>query len=256
MRKQGGSPQKRIDPVVTTGVRDRKQKLEGGNLTRGKTSDVELDFIYRRYLPAGLVLRCNTLPLLDHKKVCQIKTKLLSQGLLFFPLFIKHHWIAGILRHDHQAGFTLTTHDSAPSHYVYLELEDYFAQFSPELKLLRGECTRQKRGSEDCGIHMTAIFFATYLKVPIKRGDTLGARLRPFLSRVAKKPLDVPTFLKEMGTILSNFTYEGGETRRAPIPDEPPTRRTRRESNAPQNHSENNANRSAYNVNNKIQRTI
>lgn len=43
----------------------------------------------------------------------------IKRGILFFLLFIRHHWIAGVVRYDNERGFTLTIHDSAPSYYVY-----------------------------------------------------------------------------------------------------------------------------------------
>lgn len=227
--------------------------MEGGNLLRGKTSDVELDSIYRHYLPPGLVLRCNTLPLLDHKKVGHIKQRLQSQGILYFPLFIKQHWIAGILRYNNQEGFTLTTHDSAPSHYVYLELEDRLAQFWPDLHIVQGKCTRQKRGSEDCGIHMTAIFFSTYLNEPIIGGDTIASRLRPFLAQASRIQIERDTFLKDIRKILKNSTYEGGAPTN-PTLNERPRRRQRTEPRLHDNAD--NENSLGYSIDNKIHNTM
>lgn len=44
------------------------------------------------------------------------------------------------------------------------------------ISLYFSPCAHQDRYSEDCGIHMTAIFFATYLRINIANGETVAAR--------------------------------------------------------------------------------
>lgn len=43
------------------------EELRGEDLSEGKTPNAELDNIYRRFLPKGLVLRCDTFPKIDEE---------------------------------------------------------------------------------------------------------------------------------------------------------------------------------------------
>jgi len=190
--------------------------VEGGDFALGKTSNIELDEIYQAYLPGGCVLPCDTLPKLSPRKVEEIKNLTKKLGLVYFPLFIRQHWIAGLLRYDEvENEFSLTIHDSAPSIYVHQDLGKIFQEAWPDLVLLEGWCAQQKRGSEDCGIFMTAIFFANHTKTRLKNGHNLPARLRPFLASWKKNNLPKGEFIRRMVSLLKGkelqVTLAGGE---------------------------------------------
>jgi len=179
--------------------------LEGGNFTVGKTSNVELDDIYQRYLPEGMALPCDTLPNLSPQKVEYIRNLVMKRRMIFFPLFTRQHWIAGVLRYDQLCNrFSLTIHDSAPSVYVHQDLERIFREAWPELVLQEGWCIRQQRGSEDCGIFMTAIFFSLHTRTRISNGKTLPLSLRPFLASLRTHKLQKGVFMRQMVAPLRN----------------------------------------------------
>lgn len=106
----------------------------------------------------------------------------------------------------------------------------------PDLELVEGPCAHQIRGSDDCGIHMTAIFFAVHLRAIIRNTSTLGIRLRPFLARVKETGLDKRIFLTQIGKILSDEqgdSFEGGapppkKRGRPPKPKTPERKNTAR----------------------------
>lgn len=195
----------------------------------GKTSDLELDKIYQTYLPNGRVLRCNFLPTLTLEKVQWLRETLMATRQLYAPLFLRHHWIAGILTWDEHEGYVLSVYDSAPSFLVYKDLMAKLRDLWPELCVVTGECVQQERGSEDCGIHMTAVFFSAETQTPIEYGETLGRRLRPFLVRAVVENMDRSCFLQSMCDILSGgygicFLGGGKKTRRSALAYKPATR--------------------------------
>lgn len=188
-------------------------------MAAGKTSNLELDAIYSRYLPKGSVLRCDTFPNLTEQLAEELQQRLLKRGMLYFPIFLRHHWIAGILRFDKTQGFTLTTHDSAPSACVHRDLMRKLKGVWPQLTLLNGRCNRQERGSEDCGIHMTAVFFSIHTNTELPICDTLGKRLRKFLTTALRLNFPRGDFIHGVVEILNNTSYEmplegGGEKRK------------------------------------------
>lgn len=160
------------------------------------------------------MLPCDTLPNLSPQMVKNIQNRLREKRLIYFPLFTRQHWIAGILRYENSE-FSLTIHDSAPSVYVHRDLEKIFQEAWPELVLVEGSCIQQHRGSEDCGIFMTAIFFATHTKTRILCGKDLPRRLRPFLAALTKEKLPRGRFMRKMVAILQNkvaiIPFTGGE---------------------------------------------
>lgn len=153
--------------------------LWGGDLQSGKTSNVELDkicsYLRDRCLP------CDTARHLSEGRIKRMEQMTLEKGVLYFPIFVRHHWIAGILRSEGGGHFTLTTMDSAPSPCVYADLRRVFGRLWPALTLIRGHSARQRRDSEDCGIYMVANLFAHHFGVAIGDPDTIPQRLRPFL---------------------------------------------------------------------------
>lgn len=78
--------------------------LEGGDFTKAKTSNTELDGIFENYLLTGMVLPYDSLPRLTRAKTKALETKLVKGRLasgsryIIFPLFIRNHWTTGVLR--------------------------------------------------------------------------------------------------------------------------------------------------------------
>ncbi|ORC91165.1 TATE DNA Transposon [Trypanosoma theileri] len=125
---------------------------------------------------------------------------------LFFPIFIRHHWIAGIFSVTKGKKPCLTIYDSAPSPIVQRDLVQAIRSWWPQIELYEGKWVRQERYSEDCGIFVTARFFATFLQLPIRHPKTLPKRLRPYLQEVTDSATKLPKkqFLTTMGRILLN----------------------------------------------------
>jgi len=143
-----------------------EDELWGGDFQHGKTSNVDLDVLFQRYLPQGLTLPCHTLPFIDRSKAEEITAKVMREGRIFFPLFIRHHWIAGVLEFSDGA-LTLKTYDSAPSYVVQCDLRTRLQTVFPDLKFRRGVAAVQALNSNDCGLHMISHFFSKYLGIPI-----------------------------------------------------------------------------------------
>ncbi|ORC90006.1 TATE DNA Transposon, partial [Trypanosoma theileri] len=162
--------------------------LEGGDFASGKTSNLELDGIFTKYLPKHSVLPCDTLPRMTPQRATEIERLFQERGrqYLFFPIFIRHHWIAGIFSVAKNKKIILTIYDSAPSPMVQRDLIRAIRSWWPQIEIYNGEWVRQERFSEDCGIFVTAKFFATFLGVQLQNPQTLPNRLRPYLQEVAK----------------------------------------------------------------------
>eukprot|EP00796_Vickermania_ingenoplastis_P009503 gene9503-6672_t len=64
-----------------------------------------------------------------------------NRGFLYFPLFLRSHWIAGILVHHTDDSYTRTIDNSAPLIYVHRDIIDKFKKVEKDLKLLQRECT-------------------------------------------------------------------------------------------------------------------
>lgn len=202
-------------------------KFSGGDIAEGKTSNMELDDIYRRYLPPGVTLPCDTMPHFSAARARELGINIKSgkqpttdSGHVFFPLFIRQHWIAGVLslQPAPSNNIVLTLHDSAPSHAVHYDVTRLFSEFWPELVIRTGSCPHQRRGSEDCGLFMTAIFFSKFLNVPIIHGNSLGKRLRFFLCELEREDLSVPKFRDKMSDALTNRDFSSTAQRRQPRP--------------------------------------
>lgn len=156
-------------------------------MAAGKTSNLDsmpfTPVTYRMDPSYGVsVLWCDTFPNLTPSLAEELQQRVAARGMLFSPIFLRHHWIAGILRYDKLHGFTLTTHDSAPSACTHRDLIREMKDVWPQLTLRNGPCNRQERGSEDCGIRMTAVFFSILTNTDLPICDTLGSRLRQFLT--------------------------------------------------------------------------
>lgn len=173
--------------------------LWGGDLIEGKTSNRELDAILLRCLPQGMALPCDTMPNLDAQRVEQIKRAVRRHGIIYFPLFIRYHWIAGIVQwRQREDKYEITIYDSAPSDPVQRDLRRQLLARWPKLEVVAGVCAKQPRGSEDCGLYMVASFFSHYLACAIGDARTVAARLRRFLSQTAREESPTAEFLAHM----------------------------------------------------------
>lgn len=133
----------------------------------------------------------------------------LKPGMLYFPLFSRQHWIAGVRRYDSTSNrYTLTIHDSAPSIYLHQDIDRVFQEAWSNPILLEGWCIRQKRWSEDCGIFMTSIFLAIHTHTQIRIRDNMPSRLRSFLASLKKTTLPVGSFIRRMVYILLNKEHK------------------------------------------------
>eukprot|EP00796_Vickermania_ingenoplastis_P007745 gene7745-biopygen5198 len=79
-----------------------------------------------------------------------------------------------------------------------MDMDSLFHRQWPSLQLEYKPCAQQKRGSNDCGIHMTAHFFADHTRTEIRNATTIRKRLRPFLASASHGPMDKGQFMREM----------------------------------------------------------
>jgi len=199
-----------------------KEECFGGSFLQGKTSNLELDAIFKSYLPEGSTLPCSTLPYLTTTTVESIRKKLKEKRRIFFPIFVRHHWIAGVLRMNPKGKEFLGYYDSAPSRIVHKDFKRSLAKVWPRLQFYEEHSAHQARGSDDCGLYMTAAFFAMHLNETVADPDTIGDRLRPFLAKVGKIGMDKPTFLQQIRDIIvakSKKVLEGGSPEHARVYD-------------------------------------
>lgn len=183
--------------------------LTGGDFEEGQTSNLELDDILGRYLPAKLLLPCDTLPTMSHRDAEHITARVAREGLLYFPLYIAKHWIAGLLTFA-DGKVQLKVIDSAPSRYVHKDLRHQLDDFWPNIKIKLGKSARQVRGSQECGLFMLMHFFAHYLKVKVRNEHLVPARLRGFMASVRRNPLPRELFFKRLREIFLGDILEGG----------------------------------------------
>lgn len=194
----------------------------GGSFLKGKTSNLELDVIYKNYLPPGSTLPCSTLPYLTAVSVKGIREKLKNKRRLFFPIFVRHHWIAGILRINGKGKEFLGFYDSAPSSLVHRDFKRSLVKVWPSLRFYEEPSARQARGSDDCGLFMTAAFFAVHLNETVAEPDTIGQRLRPFLAEAEKTSMDKLVFLQRIREIIvgkQGDILQGGNPKRVKVRD-------------------------------------
>lgn len=152
-------PEHDVKPLREVLHHDFTHEHLGGNIAAGKTSNIELDKIYARQLASQNtpVLECGTLPQLTESQAQRIATELKSVDFIYFPLFARNHWVAGILTLTAD-GPLLRTYDSAPSPAVRADFAQILGRVWPGLKIQHIEIPRQQRNSNDCGIFMTAVF--------------------------------------------------------------------------------------------------
>eukprot|EP00796_Vickermania_ingenoplastis_P000730 gene730-biopygen574 len=183
------------------------------------TSNVELDGIFSKYLPRGSVLPCSTLPKLHDReaRVTWLQDAMKKRRALFFPLYVRHHWIAGVLRQLPKGKFLLETRDSAPSPIVRSDLRRSLKSLWPELVIATRPFPLQQPGSNDCGLFMAAAFFCDYLGAAIVSPSTIGARLRQLFVLAEKTNMDKKVFLAKMESELlrrSDAPLDGGGPRK------------------------------------------
>eukprot|EP00796_Vickermania_ingenoplastis_P011480 gene11479-biopygen8332 len=219
-------PQEVILTAVPPPTTEKKNVLCGGEFVEGKMTDnVELDAIYQKYLPAGKALPCATLPTLTEQRVEAIQKMLEKKRRLYFPLFVRHHWIAGILRMNKKGKALLETFDSAPSYVVQKDLREQLKPLWPDLVIHEGPSPRQNPGSNDCGLFMTAAFFGNYLDAYVTSPSTIGSRLRRLLARAGETDMDRSSFLRSMEEELLRRCekLEGGGPRKSQRSSECPS---------------------------------
>ncbi|KAK7199102.1 Phage integrase family [Novymonas esmeraldas] len=144
---------------------------------------------------------------LNCQRVKTLVEKVNRDGVVFFPIFILRHWIAGVLSKEvgtHESGVLLTTYDSAPSTVVEQQLCSTLHSVWPKLRILKGTCPRQERNSNDCGLYMTANFFCHELRIKMRDRRDLPACLRRLLYAAGKYTPPKDYFLEKIRKILVN----------------------------------------------------
>ena len=159
----------------------------GGGFAAGKTSNIELDSLFRSFLAqqGTTILPCATLISFTVEVASELQAALRNTSPIYFPLFTRHHWVAGILRRATD-GPVLHIFDSAPSPVVHQDFERIFTHTWPQLRLVHhSEWPHQRRFSDDCGIYMAACFFSDMLgiHIPTPLFRSLPASLRILFSK-------------------------------------------------------------------------
>lgn len=179
----------------------RDKEYEGGSLEKGKTSNRELDTIYQRYLPKHKVVPCHTFPTLDQEKVALMTRLVHKHGEVFFPIFVRHHWIAGVLKYT-QNTVKLTIFDSAPSPIVHRDIRKAVRDIWPTLEVEFGYSPRQERDSDDCGIFMSILFFSLHYRLLVDFKPSMPAAVRALMSSALKASMGEKDFRMKMTDIL------------------------------------------------------
>lgn len=182
------------------------KEIWGGGFLEGKTSNVELDVIYTRYLPRGSVLHCDEMVHLNRQRAKTLESKVREMGTVYFPIFIRCHWIAGILttKVGKEKHIRLETYDSAFSPLVWGELCEFLHSVWPSLLVTRCPSPKQRRDSNDCGIFMSAQFFRHLLSVEIQDPHSLPQRLRPLLQEAKVSNMPLKVFLTRVRKAITN----------------------------------------------------
>nr|CCM17398.1 Putative TATE DNA Transposon [Leishmania guyanensis] len=109
-------------------------------------SNMELDAIYNAYLPKKRIVPSDTMVHLDWKRAQQLKAKVHRHGVVYFPIYIMKHWIAGLLEKGTRdpAEIQLSILDSAPSPIVEEKLRKHFKMVWPALRLVNKFSPRQE----------------------------------------------------------------------------------------------------------------
>ncbi|CAM36737.1 hypothetical protein LBRM_03_0010, partial [Leishmania braziliensis MHOM/BR/75/M2904] len=172
----------------------------------GKTSNMELDAIYNAYLPKKRIVPSDTMVHLDWKRAQQLAAKVHRHGVVFFPIFIMKHWIAGLLEKGTRdsAEIQLSILDSAPSPIVEDKLRKHFKMVWPALRLVKRFSPRQERYSDDCGLYMSAVFFGTHLDIQIDHSHDMAKCMRRLMYAASKHHPPREYFLEKMRKILTN----------------------------------------------------
>ncbi|CAM42016.1 LOW QUALITY PROTEIN: TATE DNA transposons [Leishmania braziliensis MHOM/BR/75/M2904] len=178
----------------------------GGDMREGKTSNIELDVIYKAYLPKKWIVPSDTMVHLDWKRAQQLKAKVHRHGVVYFPIFIMKHWIAGLLEKGTRdsAEIQLSILDSAPSPIVEEKLRKHFKMVWPALRLVNEFSPRQERYSDDCGLYMSAVFFGVHLDIQIDHSHDMAKCMRRLLYAASKHHPPREYFLEKMRKILTN----------------------------------------------------
>nr|CAJ2475551.1 unnamed protein product [Leishmania braziliensis] len=193
--------------TITCGVaRSFAKEVWGGDMRAGKTSNMELDAIYNAYLPKKRIVPSDTMVHLDWKRAQQLAAKVHRHGVVYFPIFIMKHWIAGLLEKGTRdsAEIQLSIFDSAPSPIVEDKLRKHFHMVWPALRLVNEFSPRQERYSDDCGLYMSAVFFGDHLDIQIDHSQDMAKCMRRLLYAASKHHPPREYFLEKMRKILTN----------------------------------------------------
>nr|CAJ2467888.1 unnamed protein product [Leishmania braziliensis] len=172
----------------------------------GKTSNMELDAIYNAYLPKKRIVPSDTMVHLDWKRAQQLAAKVHRHGVVYFPIFIMKHWIAGLLEKGTRdsAEIQLSILDSAPSPIVEDKLRKHLNMVWPALRLVNKFSPRQERYSDDCGLYMSAVFFGAHLDIQIDHSHDMAKCMRRLMYAASKHHPPREYFLEKMRKILTN----------------------------------------------------
>ena len=182
--------------------------MPGGVFSSGKTSNVELDFIFQTFLPPGSVFPCSTFPHLGVYRNEKALRKVAAQQVTYLPIFIRHHWVAGIF---HWAGKQLhvTLCDSAPSKVVHRDITQMFSRVFPNAEIWMKPRYQQRRGSEDCGLHMAASFFEDALDMEVRDPHTIASRLRKLFKLALETSMGKKLFLRKIAAEIRYASPRG-----------------------------------------------
>ena len=125
-------------------------------------------------------------------------------GFVFLPIFVRSHWIAGVLRRRNNR-YVLTIHDSAPSQLVHTDILTSLKRW-PDIILEQGTSPQQQRYSEDCGIFMLLAFFCIAAGWTVSHTNGLSKQLRQLF---ANPPMDKEQFFVALKRII-NPDVQGG----------------------------------------------
>jgi len=76
---------------------------------------------------------CHTFPTLNSGKVREWIRLVSERGEVFSPIFVRHHWIAGVLKRHPNGWIRLKIYDSAPSPTVHKDVRKVTRDLSPEV---------------------------------------------------------------------------------------------------------------------------
>lgn len=188
-------------------IKKPKQKIVGGSVQAGTTSNKELDAIVAqltnncgrwreersdktRKRGALWVAPCDAY----HREECEDFNRALHDGSikqLLLPIFTRSHWLLAVIEKDatskNSTSCTATILDSAPSPPVRRDISRCLPKMFNNLSIEHATAPRQARDSEDCGIFMVAAICTCLIQAQdpsfsAHSDPSLPARLRKYLA--------------------------------------------------------------------------